>query len=303
MTSIRAFALLAVVVAAPLPAAAQNRAEIQMMAELRILHEQQVQLSLAIQQLSQALTESVNALNARLDQTNQSFTRSAADQAVGLKQMGDELRVIREGTQATSTQLGRLREEVEALRASLPSLLTRLQPVVPPTGDPLDPNAVSQTPPPLAPADPGVVLPPPPPPSTAGISPERLFNTARADYGAGQFSLAISGFERFIATFPDSQLADDAQLSIGDAELALMRYDEAIAAYNRVIQNYPNGDQVAWAYYKRALVERRQQRPEMARASLEAAIKAAGSDAHPVWSLANQVLDGLTRAPEAPSRP
>src|SRR5690606_16649112 len=108
-----------------------------------------------------------------------------------------------------------------------------------------------------------------PPVSTAGLSPEKLFGTARADYASGQFSLSISGFERFLAAFPDSQLADDAQLFIGDAEYQLGRYDEAIAAYNRVIQSYPGGDQVAWAYYKRALVERRQERPDLARASLE----------------------------------
>lgn len=301
MNKSRLVASLAVLLAAPLPAAAQNRAEIQMAAELRILQEQQVQLSLAIQQLSQALNDSVKALNARIDQTNQNQTKASADQSIALKQMSDELRVIREGTQATGTQLGRLREEVEALRTSLPSLLTRLQPVPPPV-DPLDPNA----PPPAVSTLPDLPPVTAPPVSSAGLSPERLFETARADYASGQFSLSISGFERFVASFPDSQLADDAQLFIGDAEYQLMRYDEAIAAYNRVIQSYPNGDQVAWAYYKRALVERRQERPELARASLEAAVKSAGDDSHPVHSLATQILDGLTRAPAnstAPQRP
>lgn len=299
MNKISILASLAVaVLAAPLPSAAQNRIELQMAAELRILQEQQVQLSVAIQQLTQALNDSVKALNARLDQTNQNVTKASADQVLVVKQMSDDLRVIREGTQTTGTQLGRLREELEALRTSLPSLLTRLQPVAPaPVTDPLDPNAV---PPPVA------VLPEPPvspPLSSAGLSPERLFDTARGDYGSGQFSLAISGFERFIASFPGSTLADDAQLFIGDAELSLMRFDEAITAYNRVIQNYPAGDQVPWAYYKRALVERRQERPEIARASLEAAIKAAGTEDHPVISLAKQVLDGLTRTPAASTPP
>ena len=297
MNKISILASLAVaVLAAPLPSAAQNRIELQMAAELRILQEQQVQLSVAIQQLTQALNDSVKALNARLEQTNQNVTKASADQVLVVKQMSDDLRVIREGTQTTGTQLGRLREELEALRTSLPSLLTRLQPVALVT-DPLDPNAV---PPPVA------VLPDPPvspPLSSAGLSPERLFDTARGDYGSGQFSLAISGFERFIASFPESTLADDAQLFIGDAELSLMRFDEAITAYNRVIQNYPAGDQVPWAYYKRALVERRQERPEIARASLEAAIKAAGTEDHPVMILAKQVLDGLTRTPAASAPP
>ena len=296
MKKIHLAALLAFVVAAPLPLAAQNRAEIQMAAELRILQEQQVQLSLAMQQMMQALTDSVKALNARLDQTNENLKTASANQAQAIRQMSDDLRVIREGTQATGTQLGRLREEIEALRASLPSLLTRLQPPAPVT-DPLDPNAVQQ---------PVSVIPNPvvaPPVSTAGLSPEKLFGMAQADYGAGQFSLAISGYERFLATFPDSLLADDAQQGIGDAEYALNRFEEAIAAYNRVIQNYPTSEQVPWAYYKRAQVELRQQRRDIARASLEAAIKAAGSEAHPVSPLAKQILDGLTRAPATTATP
>jgi TolA-binding protein len=300
MTKITTVATLAIIGLAvvPAPAAAQNREHLQMAAELRIVQEQQAQLALTVSQLSQALADAMKALNARLDQANQNATKVSAEQITSIKQLADDLRVVREGTQATGTQLGLLRGEIEALRTSLPSLLTRLQPP-PPAVDPLDPNAPPPQQPPVLP-DAGT---PPPPVSTVGISPERLFSTARADYGAGQFSLAISGFEQFIRTFSDSLLADDAQLFIGDAELSLRRLEEAVAAYNRVIQNYPNGDQVPWAYYKRALVERQLQRPEMARASLEAAIKSAGSEAHPVSSLAKQILDGLTRAPAAPAAP
>ena len=281
------------------PAAGQNRAELQMAAELRILQEQQAQLAVAIAQLTQAFNESMKILNVRIDDGNKALTeglrKEFANQSLGIKQMGDDVRVIREGTQTTATQLGRLREEIEALRTSLPSLLSRLQPPAPVT-DPLDPNAL-----PLA----APVLPEPaqaPPVSTAGISPERLFATAQSDYGSGQFTLAIGGFEQFIRTFPASDRADDAQQAIGDAENAQMRFEEAIAAYNRVIQNYPKGDQVPWAYYKRGVAERRLQRNDEARASLEMALKTAPGTDSQVFVLAKQVLDGLTRTP-ASQRP
>ena len=129
-----------------------------------------------------------------------------------------------------------------------------------------------------------------------------MYNTAQADYAAGQFSLAISGFEQYIRTFPNTDRADDSQQAIGDAETAMMRYEEAIGAYNRVIQNYPKGDQVPWAYYKRALVQRRLGRTDEARASLELAIKTAPGPGG-VSELAKQQLDGLTRAPATAPRP
>jgi TolA-binding protein len=220
-----------------------------------------------------------------------------ADQGLTIGQMAGDVRVVREGTQTTATQLGRLREEIAALRSSLPSLLTRLQPVAP--VDPLDPDA---PPPAVAPVpDPAVA----PPVSTVGLSPERLWAMAQADYADGRFPLAIQGYEQYIRTFPDTDRADDAQQAIGDAENQQMRFEEAIAAYNRVIQNYPKSDQVPWAYYKRALAMLRLERRDEARASLELAIKTAPGNDSQVAVLAKQVLDGLTRAPaSAPaSRP
>ena len=287
-------------IVAAAPAGAQNREHVQMAAELRILQEQQAQLALAVAQLTQSLNEAMKTLNVRIDDGNKALTEAMrkgfADQALTIGQMAGDVRVVREGTQTTATQLGRLREEIEALRSSLPSLLTRLQPPAP--VDPLDPNA----PPPVAP---GVPDQPEPPVSTLGISPDRLYSTAQTDYANGQFTIAVQGFEQFIRTFPTSDRADDAQQAIGDAEERQMRFEEAIAAYNRVIQNYPKSDQVPWAYYKRAVVQRRLQRADEARASLEMALKTApGSDSQ-VAVLAKQVLDGLTRTsgPPPASRP
>ena len=281
------------------PAAGQNRVELQMAAELRIVQEQQAQLALAIAQLTQAFTDAMKTLNVRVDDGNKALSEAMrkgfADQSLGIRQMGDDVRVIREGTQATATQLGRLREEIEALRSSLPSLLTRLQPP-PAATDPLDPNA----PPPVAPVIPDQAA--PPPPSTVGLSPERLFAQAMSDYANGQFSLAISGFEQFIRAFPTSGDADLAQQYIGDAENQQMRFEQAIAAYNRVIQNYPKSEQVPWAYYKRALAMLRLERRDEARASLEMALKSAPGDDSQVYVLAKQVLEGLTSAPAPASK-
>ena len=120
-----------------------------------------------------------------------------------------------------------------------------------------------------------------------------------SDYGAGQWTLAIAGFEQFIRTFgPTSERADDAQFYIGESEFAQNRFEEAIAAYNQVIQNYPMSEWVAWAYYKRGTAQRRLKRTDEARASLETAIKLGNNEAA---ALARQQLDGLLR--EAATQP
>jgi tol-pal system protein YbgF len=243
------------------PAVAQNRQQLQMAAELRIMLEQQQQLAIAIAQLSSHLTESMKVLSGRIDGINSVIQKSFADQTSVIKGMADDLSVIRTRTQDTNARLGELREEIEALRTSLPSLLTQGAPVLP--VDPLDPNA--------APAV--SAAPTPPPPSTVGLSPTRMYMQAEADYAAGQFSLAISGFEQLIQTFPQSEKADDAQYYIGDAQYALSKFEEAVAAYNAVLQSYPRGDQAHMAAYKRGLAQERLGQLEAARASYEQAMK------------------------------
>ena len=269
----------------PASAAAQNRAEIQMAAELRILQQQQAQLSLDVAKLSQALADAMKALNSRLDGTNSAITKEFANQALVLRELGNNVGVILARSQDTGTRLGEIREEIEALRTSVTALAARPTIAAPPPVDPLaplDPNA-----PPAVPVDtPPVQV----PPLNTGVSPQQTFNTALSDYAAGQFTAAIAGFDSYIKQFPTFERADDAQQYIGDAHRAEMRLNDALNAYNLVIQNYPMGDQVPWAYYKRGLVLRSLKRLEEARASLERATKFPNNE---VAGLASQVLVGV----------
>ena len=132
-----------------------------------------------------------------------------------------------------------------------------------------------------------------PPPSTAGLSPTRMFETAKADYAAGQWTLAITGFEQFLRAFPKSENSDDAQFYIAETHFAQSKFPEAIGAYNLVIQNYPGANAVPDAYYKRGLAQERLGQTDAARNSWETVTKSyPDSDA---GRLAKQNLDRLGR--------
>ena len=88
-------------------------------------------------------------------------------------------------------------------------------------------------------------------PSTAGQTPQRLYDSANSDYTMGQYPLAIQGFEAFLKYYPKSDLADDAQFWIGESYFNEGKFAEAVTAYSRVISDYPGGNQVPNAYYKR----------------------------------------------------
>jgi len=280
------------------PVAAQNREHLQLAAELRMLQEQNQQLSLTLTQL----TEALKAVNARLDTSDEFQRRRFADQEVLVKNLGSDLGTIRERTQDTDTRLRTLKDEIDALRQtflSLPALIAQSQA----GAGPVDPTN------PLAPTSPsvdgGTVAPRPPAPvltlpDTAGLSPNRLFDTAFSDYSSSQYASAITGFQQVVKNFPTAERADDAQFFIGESLVNLNRLPEAVDAYNLVIQQYPNGDQVDMAYYRRGFAESSMGRTDAARASWEEVVKRFPNSQGA--SLAKQRLAGLSRTP-APTKP
>ena len=280
-------ALIAVVLLSA-PSAAQNREHQQLAADVRMLQEQSQQLALTLAAQNQALTEALKAITSRLDASNEAMRKGFADQRLLVDELSDAVGIIRERSDDTNVRIGALREELEALRATVQALqqtaLTQAAPAVP-----VDPNA----PVPTTPA-PSPVAPASPVPSTAGLSPARLFEPARTDYFAGQYSSAILGFEAFLRAFPRSELADDAQFYIGESQAGQNQFAEAVAAYNQVIQNYPGADKVPDAYYKRGLAQERLGQGDAARASYETLIKSFPDST--AAQLARQNLDRLTRA-------
>jgi len=261
------FIALVSALAMTVPAHAQNREHMQMAADLRILQQQNQELANTLAQMIQLLNDTSKALSTRIDQTNEAIRKGFADQSLTLNTTAGDVRKTLAQTQDAATRLGELKEEVEALRTSIPAILSRLAPPPDPSFLP-DPNAV--------PAAGGASTPPASaqvPPSTLGLSPERMFNTALSDYGGGNYVAAIQGFQEFIKAFPTSPRADDAQQFIGDSEYSQNHLEQALAAYNLVIQNYPKGDQLAWAYFKRGQVQSRLGQTANARVSFEAVVK------------------------------
>ena len=276
------------------PVAAQNREHLQMAADVRMLQEQAQQLAISVAALNQALAESLKAITTRLDQAADATRRGFADQKVIVENMSGDVRAIRERSDDTNVRITALREELEALRSTVQSL--QAPPPPPPVIDPLDPNATAATAPAPQPAPPVATA---PPISTAGLSPTRMFDTAKADYAAAQWSLALTGFEQFIRAFPRSENADDAQFYIGETQSAQSRWPDAVAAYNLVIQNYPGANAVPDAYYKRGLAQERVGQVDAARASWETLIKNFPDSTAAL--LAKQNLDRNSRA--QPARP
>jgi tol-pal system protein YbgF len=277
--------LVLTVLSAAIPAAAQNREHQQMSAELRMLQAQTQQLALTLAQLGDVL----KALNGRLDTADQFAQKRFADQELLIKKLVDGLSAINERSQDTDTRLRKLADEVEALRSTLTSLPSLLSSGTPPPTETsaVDPNAPLTTPAPTGPA-----------PSTIGLSPARMLDTAKSDYFSGSYAAAVSGFENLLRTFPASEAAGEAQFMLGLTYFQQKKYAEAVNAYNATIQKYPRSTFVPEAYYQRGKAQESLGQLDAARASYEQLVKS-----YPDTSsagLAKQAVDRLARQTAAP---
>jgi tol-pal system protein YbgF len=276
-----AAAAVAIVLLGPAGAAAANKEHQQLMAEIRMLQEQQQQL----QQMLGGLADTLKTVTAKLDDEASVSRKAFADQKLLIDGIGDGVRILREKADDTNVRLSTISQEIEVMQQAIASQPVAAAPAVP-GGEPAQPTPAGGLTPPAA-APPTTTTPPP------NISPQRMYDQAYADYAAGQWELAISGFDTFIKMFPRSPQADDAQMNIGNSLYSAGRFKEAAAAYQKVMADYPNGDTVPEAYYKMGLTFDRLGQADLARKAFETVIEKFPASSSAV--LAKQRLNTIKR--------
>ncbi|HUR35820.1 MAG TPA: tol-pal system protein YbgF [Vicinamibacterales bacterium] len=239
------------------PVLAADKETRQMMADIRILQEQSQQL----QNLIASMTDALKSVNARLDEQTAASRKLFADQKLIIDTLANDVRVVREKVDDNNVRVGSLGQELDALRQSV-TALGSMRPALP-DGDP------------AATGDAAVAASSPAPSGAAavGASPQKLLDSALADYYAGQYDLAILGFESYVKTFPQSPQASFAQLHVGNSQMQLGKYEPAIAAFDLVVRNYPKSNEVPDAYVRKGTALKTLRQTDRAREAFEFVIK------------------------------
>lgn len=264
------------------PAAAQDREQLQILAELRMIQEQSGQLRALIA----TLEDTLKALNTKLDQQADANRKTAADQKLQLDGLRDNVGVLREKIDDTNVRISTLSHEVETLRSAMTAMQQAQQAAAAAAQTPAagDPNAAP-------PANPGA---PAGPPQAGTLDAKRTFDTAMNDYLNGQFSLAADGFRAYLRTFPTAPAAAHAQYYIGESLFQLQQYQEAITEYGRVVDAYKTSEWVPEALFKQGRSYENLKDFVNARRAYELVVKNFPDAAGPV-SLAKQRLQALPR--------
>ncbi len=87
----------------------------------------------------------------------------------------------------------------------------------------------------------------------ASLPPEQLYNNGMDALAAERYATASDQFTALEQNYPYSEWAGRAELMLGYTQYLQNNYDQAIATLERYIQLHPAGQDIAYAYYLRAL--------------------------------------------------
>jgi tol-pal system protein YbgF len=130
-------------------------------------------------------------------------------------------------------------------------------------------NSSGSPPPASGPVSPGTTTGPPPATSGAAPDPTQLYDQATRDLTEGRYPLALQGYRDFLARFPTTDLADNAQYGLAECFFAQAAFDSAAVAYAQVGARWPKGDRAAAALYKLGLCQERLGRAADARRTFQ----------------------------------
>jgi tol-pal system protein YbgF len=209
------------------------------------LHRQMNDIERQIQALERKSSskEEVSRLNTNVSQQTEQLLKSNADTGIRLGELTAKMEQLESKLEDTNRRLAQLSQQIAENQGDL----ARLRAAPPGSLAPQNPP-LSQTG-----SDAAVVR----APAGAHPSPTELYDTAYADYNKGRYPLAIQGFQEYLVAYPNTDLSDNAQYWIAESLYAQKKYKEAIAAFDKLLKQWPQSDKAAAGLLKKgyALIE------------------------------------------------
>lgn len=85
------------------------------------------------------------------------------------------------------------------------------------------------------------------------LSEAELYSAGKQAFDDGRYEEAREKFKEFLSKYPKSENADNAQFWMGEIYYREKWYAEAVMEYQKVIEDYPDGNKVPASYLKQGL--------------------------------------------------
>ena len=179
--------------------------------------------------LEQAL-DAIGKLNISIGSLQKTMQDVQANSGARLDSMSTQVQALADNLEEVKVRLGRLNQQLAEVQTTLQSLDAKLASPAPPAGAP------------------GTTTPSTPPPSA-----DILYSNGLRDINGGRYDLARQSFQDYLQFYPDTDLASNAQFYLGEIYYAEKKYREAVAEYDKVLDNYPRSFKLAPARLKKGM--------------------------------------------------
>jgi len=202
----------------------------------------------------QKLTALESLIKQALDQSNQASASMTALQRTLTDRLNDQQSKVAAPIAVLGTKVDQSSDDVRAVRENLAALSNRVANLDNKLSD-ISSAVRTLSQPPSAPPPPASGAPPaagaaPIPP--AGTSAEGLWLNAFRDYSSGKDDLAMMEFNDYLKYFPTAENAASAQYYVGQLYNRAKMFDDAVQAFDAVLERYPDNPKTPDAMYGKA---------------------------------------------------
>jgi tol-pal system protein YbgF len=229
----------------PAPAGAVAREIIELQTGVTQLIQGQQAMQTAITQdsavqrtLIEQSLDSVNKLSTSMAAVQKNTQDFSAASGARLDTMGTQVQGLSDNVADLQARLGKLDQKLTDIQNTLQNVDSKMAAPPPP---PAVPTAAVPS---ASPAMPGAApVPSAAPPASADV----LYSNGLRDINGKHYDLAMQEFTDYLKYYSDTDLASNAQFYLGEIAFMQGEFQQALDAYNKVIENFPKSFKTASA--------------------------------------------------------
>ncbi len=235
--SLYAFAAIVLAAGFALPAAAVDTKSqlVQIQTQLQIMQDNMTQMKQSFDERMGVMkdiltqqTDNVNKMGVVIQNLQKTLGAQTTDASSKVDQISGQVQALHDAVDELKARLAKVSKQLDDIQSGQQNLSN-------PAGHPASPGAAAVQAPP----------------------PDALYNDALRDFNAGKNDLAAQEFTQYVQAYGTTDLAGNAQFYLGEVLYRQGNYQQAILAYNKVLDQYPGGNKGAAAQLKKgfALLE------------------------------------------------
>ena len=217
------------------PSHAVNKDIVELQTQVANLQQQMTQMTTSFNErmgvmrnLLEQNTAINNKVSAAIDNLQTSINRQQQDRGGQVDQISGQIQALNDTMDELKVRLAKLSKQFEDMAAAQQSMAAQQAQAQ------QQQQAIAQAPP-----------------------PDVLYNNALRDYNGGKNDLAVQEFSDYIKFYPNTDLAGNSYFYLAEIQYKTGDYQNAVANYDLVLQNFPSGNKAAGAQLKKgfALLE------------------------------------------------